>query len=78
MSNRGMDNKFNTMKYRVTSLSIIPTGIFREDNKFNTMKYRLTSLNIILATFGVLPMVKSANLPIVLLVPFFTMVTRKP
>ena len=32
----------------------------------------------ILATFGVLPMVKSVNLPMVLLVPFLPMVTRKP
>ena len=30
------------------------------------------------ATFGVLPMVKSVNLPMVLLVPFLPMVTRKP
>ena len=29
------------------------------------------------ATFGVLPTVKSANLPMVLLVPFLPMVTRK-
>ena len=32
----------------------------------------------VLATFGVLPKVKSANLPIVLLIPFLPMVTRKP
>ena len=32
----------------------------------------------ILATFGVLPMVKSANLPNVLLVPFLPMVPRNP
>ena len=31
-----------------------------------------------LATFGVLPMVKSENLPMVLLVTFLPMVTRKP
>ena len=35
-------------------------------------------VSVYLATFGVLPMVKSANLPMVLLVPFLPMVTRKP
>ena len=34
--------------------------------------------NMSVATFGVLPMVKSANLPMVLLVLFLPMVTRKP
>ena len=41
-------------------------GTLKNDKLYQTM-----------ATFGVLPMVKSVNLPVVLLVPFLPMVTRK-